>query len=153
MEKILINEKPAGFLFGYTSYKRFMTAVQLNKSLFIDANGNMTDDAYIEILFCAYGAWCLDNRVQAELSREDISRWADSQVSTEEGSKLVSGLFNEWRESTDVKALIELEQKKSQGLSAPTLTPSSGASLENSGINHGTSTGSRGETQLSQSTD
>lgn len=149
-----INGKPAGFLFGYTSYKRFMTALMKNKALFLSENDEekLTDEAYVEILHTGYESWCADKRITAELSRDDLSRWADQQYTTEDGKKFVNSLFDEWAQSRDVKELIEANEKKNQDSNSLTLTPSKDVSLESSDTNLGNSTGSRGETPAQQLT-
>lgn len=119
---IEINGKEIGLLFGYTAYRRFITAVGLNRELFYDQNDSFTHEANVEILFTAYEANCFEKRAKVELSRDDFSRWLDETYRTEDGKKVIDDLFIQWSKSNDISKLVEQSEKKSQNGMIPTLT-------------------------------
>jgi hypothetical protein len=110
-----IEGKNVGLIFGYTGYKRFIKSVSTNRSLYYDASGEFTDEAFVEIIFCAYENWCFEQRALVELSRDQVARWIDEQYKTEEGKEMINGLFQAWKDSNDVSKLIDEAQKKTNG--------------------------------------
>lgn len=110
--KIIVSGKEYGLFFGYTAYKRLRTSLFNNPVIFLK-DGQFTDEGYVEILHGGYENYCLQNKVKAELTPDDISKWLDETYATPEGKEAVNNIFKAWEESIHVKAFIEETEKKS----------------------------------------
>lgn len=121
MVKITIEGKEYTLLFGFTSYKLFMTGLWKFKSEYLE-NGELTRLGLAKLFHAAYIDACMDQNEAPELQYNDIASWVDLQYQSEEGLKIVANLCKIWSDSKEVKNLVEEREKKNLTLQSPIST-------------------------------
>jgi hypothetical protein len=104
--KLTINGKEYGLVFS-------MWQMELMEKLSTEYGSGLINNSAV-IVYSAVKTWCKYNKVESDLSFEDVQVWIDEKLSGENGSDELNNIVEVMQESYTYKSLVKENEAKAK---------------------------------------